>query len=72
MENIYCWEFMECGEDRPCCSKGCPAHPHKGRRCWSVAGTMHNGETRGVNAKEIGDCIDCGYFLAVTVERTEC
>lgn len=57
-----CWEAMDCnraGEDAP---DRCPAWPNLGRACWAVAGTQCEGVPSGTQARNLGDCADCGFF----------
>ncbi len=68
-KKIKCWEFMNCGVDKPGCGFKCPSYPDMGRVCWSVAGTMCGGEAQGVYAKKIDSCTNCRFYIAVIVRK---
>jgi signal transduction histidine kinase len=57
-----CWEAMHCNRDRVDAPDPCPAWPNFGRACWAVAGTRCEGTPSGTQARNLGDCADCGFF----------
>ena len=56
-----CWEHMKCNQDVNH-DESCPAYPHFGRICWTVAGTLCAGKIHGTYAQKIHDCHKCGYY----------
>ncbi len=60
---VNCWDFYHCPRERRLV---CPAFQQEaGRSCWSVAGTLCEGNGRGVNAKKIGTCSGCDFYRQV-------
>ncbi len=57
-----CWEVMRCNRAREDAGDPCPAWPNFGRACWAVAGTQCEGAPQGTQARNLGDCADCGFF----------
>jgi len=57
-----CWEAMGCNRAREDDPDPCPAWPNLGRACWAVAGTQCEGTPSGTQARNLGDCADCGFF----------
>ncbi len=75
-----CWEFMDCGREQGGSKTAklgiCPAaNLNKfsgtnkgsagGRICWSVAGTLCNGEAQGSFAQKFLDCLNCSFYKSV-------
>jgi hypothetical protein len=58
-----CWEYNKCGREEGGSNTvqlgTCPSYPDDGRRCWSVAGTMCDGEVHGTFAQKIDSCEEC-------------
>ncbi|OGR03297.1 MAG: hypothetical protein A2511_16895 [Deltaproteobacteria bacterium RIFOXYD12_FULL_50_9] len=59
-----CWQFMRCGRESNSQLK-CPAHPHFGRVCWAVAGTLCEGKVQGTFAQKINNCRLCSFYKYV-------
>ncbi len=57
-----CWEAMNCNRAGEDTADPCPAWPNLGRACWAVAGTRCEGAVLGTQARNLGDCADCGFF----------
>ena len=64
LHNKPCWEHMQCKMDVNH-DESCPAYPHFGRICWTVAGTLCAGKVQGTYAQKIHDCHRCGYYRMV-------
>jgi len=64
-----CWEFMNCGVDRPCSDRPCPAYPYMGRMCWAIAGTVSGVEVQGQHAKKMEDCTRCQFYRDATMTK---
>lgn len=61
---VNCWDYMKCNRDRDNSDK-CPAYPHFGRICWSVAGTFCQGKVRGTFAQKLEDCRSCRFYQRI-------
>ncbi|MHB8837121.1 MAG: sensor histidine kinase [Candidatus Methylomirabilia bacterium] len=57
-----CWEAMGCNRNSEGVADPCPAWPNFGRACWAVAGTQCEATPSGTQARNLGDCADCGFF----------
>ena len=75
-----CWEFSSCGcqpgGENVDVFGVCPAAisvshdginhgKNAGRICWAVAGTLCEGEVRGVIAKKFPSCLECAFYKDV-------
>jgi len=82
---LNCWEVMECGcepDGKEVSERGvCPAATNTlmdgindgknaGRFCWTVAGTLCEGEVQGKFAVKIDRCYNCKFYKMVTGSRT--
>jgi two-component system NtrC family sensor kinase len=61
LNNVPCWEYMQCGRDVNDEIK-CPAYPHFGQVCWAVAGTFCAGKIQGTFAQKINNCRNCKFY----------
>ena len=83
---VNCWEFEKCGREpggiRVAEEGVCPAPMETsvnginggingGRYCWTIAGTLCDGEVCGTSAKKFQDCMDCRFFWTVADEETD-
>jgi len=60
---VNCWEFYHCPPARQLL---CPAFTQdSGRACWSVAGTLCEGMTQGLDEKRISSCKKCDFYQQV-------
>jgi len=61
-----CWEIKECGREKrrpPGDTIGsCPAWPDRGHSCWTVTGTLCDGEVQGTFAQKEVDCLKCQVY----------
>ncbi len=62
LAGIPCWEALRCGRAGEDVAEPCPAWPNFGQACWAVAGTLCEGAPTGTQARNLGDCADCGFF----------
>ena len=84
MERKNCWEIMRCGRqpggqnetEQGTCLAALPNEfdninqgKHGGRYCWSVAGTLCDGEVQGTYAIKLKQCLDCEFFIKVQEEE---
>jgi hypothetical protein len=62
MAVVRCWEFMKCGREQ-----NCPAHPHSGHECWTMAGTACRGRNEPAGMGEVnGFTRQCPFFQIST------
>ena len=66
VENVPCWEYMQCGRDVNEEMK-CPAYPHFGQVCWAVAGTLCAGKIQGTFAQKTDNCRNCRFYKMVKI-----
>ena len=84
MKPKNCWEVLGCDcqpvSDNRAASGACPATlmseydgvnegNRGGRFCWAIAGTMCRGETQGICARKLMDCLSCDFFQRVQEEE---
>jgi hypothetical protein len=74
-EPVNCWDFMKCGYDegsaREDDTRSCPAYPHYGKSCASVAGTLCGGLVQGTFAMKIFDCVNCDFYNSEHYDKTK-
>lgn len=81
---INCWEFNKCGREPEgenskefgaCPTKltsefdGVNGGKNGGRSCWTVEGTLCNGEVQGAIGSKLMDCIHCEFLKYVNEEE---
>lgn len=84
MNKLNCWEFQNCGrqpggdkvhELGPCRAAtekllhGANHGVNGGRACWSLEGTICNGEKQGSYAQKLQKCLQCDFFDLVRREE---
>jgi hypothetical protein len=80
MAGQNCWEFKQCGREKPNKRGICPATTeveahglnggrNAGRMCWAVAGTFCEGSVQGTYAEKVLTCILCDFRIAVKAEE---
>ncbi len=58
MGSVNCWEYLQCRK-----KDECPAHPNHGRVCFSVTGTICQGEVQGTYSEKIKKCREsCSFY----------
>lgn len=87
MIKLNCWEYKKCGREpggvRMFELGICPATiavkadginggKNGGRVCWTIAGTMCEGEVQGTYASKLGFCLQCDFCqLVLKEEKTD-
>jgi two-component system NtrC family sensor kinase len=65
---VKCWEYMKCGRDKDSTIR-CPAYPHFGRVCWTVAGTFCEAKVQGTFAQKYEDCRKCEFYQKIKTKE---
>lgn len=80
MERKHCWEVKKCGLEPGGENTGergiCPAAiideydginkgKYAGRFCWTITGTLCNGEVQGIYEDKLMDCLYCEFLKQV-------
>jgi hypothetical protein len=85
MKKLNCWEFKKCGKGlggENAFQEVCPAATNvlldgihegtnAGRACWTVSGTMCDGEVQGTFAQKLKNCGSCKFYATVKTEEGE-
>jgi len=85
MKKINCWEFKQCGRElggKNVFFELCPTATYilldgvhgginAGRACWTVTGTLCEGEVQGTFAEKKKYCGHCDFYLTVKTEEAE-
>lgn len=79
-----CWDVKDCGRTEGGAKASelgvCPASTdtscdginggkNAGRICWSVSGTLCEGEVQGTFGQKLSSCLECDFFNKVKAEE---